>query len=78
MNPNLRNHKLAILTGGTATVHEAIRNGARMHITVNKEGIVTHAYSPDKPCFRPNFTGESWATVKTQLENHGFFIHGGN
>ena len=69
---------MATLTGEAYYVYEAILNTARMHITVDQAGVVIHAYSPDKPCFSPNFVGEFWASVKARLQAQGFLVHTGN
>lgn len=74
----LRDKNMAILMGKAAHVWEAILNSTRMHVTVDAQGIVIHAYSPDKPCFRPNFVGQPWSAIKASLEEHGFLVHRGN
>lgn len=73
-----RNRNLAILTGTSVTVYMATINQTSMLITVNVDGFVIHGFSPDKPCFKPNFLNKPWDLVKSDLEAHGALVQQAN
>jgi hypothetical protein len=45
-----------------------------MQVHVNDEGIVVAVGSPERPCFRSNFIGEPWDTVRKRFEERGWSI----